>query len=183
MEIDRPYISDWNLLIRDVKVEDSGCYTCKTNTFPVRIKFVELKVLVPSQILNKNEIGKKKEILTKEGETVNITCIVSGIPTPRVKWYRRPLKDTVEGIVNVTSEIKRQGSGERDSCIYTVEKPHIGMEGEILVIHNVSRYCNGIYQCVASNDVPPAAEMDTAVLVEYSCAFGFIERWYALAAL
>jgi hypothetical protein len=42
----------------------------------------------------------------------------------------------------------------------------IGMEGEILVIHNVSRYCDGIYQCVASNDVPPAVEMETAVFVE-----------------
>lgn len=40
------------------------------------------------------------------------------------------------------------------------------MEGEILVIHNVSRYCDGIYQCVASNDVPPAVEMETAVFVE-----------------
>lgn len=42
----------------------------------------------------------------------------------------------------------------------------IGMEGEILVIHNVSRFCDGVYQCVASNDVPPAVEMETKVTVE-----------------
>lgn len=42
----------------------------------------------------------------------------------------------------------------------------IGMEGEILVIHNVSRFCDGVYQCVASNDVPPAVEMETEVIVE-----------------
>lgn len=42
----------------------------------------------------------------------------------------------------------------------------IGMEGEILVIHNVSRFCDGVYQCVASNDVPPAVEMETKVIVE-----------------
>ena len=42
----------------------------------------------------------------------------------------------------------------------------IGMEGEILVIHNISRYCDGVYQCLASNDVPPNVEMETTVIVE-----------------
>ena len=40
------------------------------------------------------------------------------------------------------------------------------MEGEILVIHNISRYCDGVYQCLASNDVPPNVEMETTVIVE-----------------
>ncbi|XP_061167393.1 opioid-binding protein/cell adhesion molecule homolog isoform X2 [Saccostrea echinata] len=151
--IDRPYTRDWNLLIRDVKVKDRGRYICQINTHPIKTKPVELNVLVPPQILNENEDGTRKEILSKEGETVNVICNVSGIPAPSVKWYRRPLEDTV-------------GS----------KKERIGMEGEILVIHNVSRYCDGVYQCVASNDVPPAVEMETAVFVEFQPEVSLINK-------
>lgn len=50
---------------------------------------------VPPQILNENDDGSRREILSKEGETVNVICNVSGIPPPSVKWYRRPLEDTL----------------------------------------------------------------------------------------
>ncbi|XP_062619049.1 opioid-binding protein/cell adhesion molecule homolog [Saccostrea cucullata] len=176
--IDRPYTRDWNLLIRDVKVKDRGRYICQINTHPIKTKPVELNVLVPPQILNENEDGTRKEILSKEGETVNVICNVSGIPAPSVKWYRRPLEETVESKKEslITSELERRESGEREPCIYTTEKTGIGMEGEILVIHNVSRYCDGIYQCVASNDVPPAVEMETAVFVEFQPEVSLINK-------
>lgn len=141
--IDRPYTRDWNLIIHDVKVKDRGRYICQINTQPIKTKPVDLNVLVPPQILN-DEGGRREEIIAKEGDTVNVVCNVSGIPAPSVKWYRRPLTDT-EG----------------------KERERIGMEGEILVIHNVSRFCDGVYQCVASNDVPPAVEMETEVIVEF----------------
>lgn len=141
--IDRPYTRDWNLIIHDVKVKDRGRYICQINTQPIKTKPVDLNVLVPPQILN-DEGGRREEIIAKEGDTVNVVCNVSGIPAPSVKWYRRPLTDT-EG----------------------KERERIGMEGEILVIHNVSRFCDGMYQCVASNDVPPAVEMETEVIVEF----------------
>lgn len=32
----------------------------------------------------------------------------------------------------------------------------VGVNGEVLVIHNVTRYCGDIYECVAFNGVPPA---------------------------
>lgn len=140
--IDRPYTRDWNLIIHDVKVKDRGRYICQINTQPIKTKPVDLNVLVPPQILN--DEGGGREIIAKEGETVNVVCNVSGDPAPSVKWYRRPLTDT-EG----------------------KERERIGMEGEILVIHNVSRFCDGVYQCVASNDVPPAVEMETKVIVEF----------------
>lgn len=140
--IDRPYTRDWNLIIHDVKVKDRGRYICQINTQPIKTKPVDLNVLVPPQILNDD--GGGREIIAKEGETVNVVCNVSGDPAPSVKWYRRPLTD-IEG----------------------KERERIGMEGEILVIHNVSRFCDGVYQCVASNDVPPAVEMETKVIVEF----------------
>ena len=42
----------------------------------------------------------------------------------------------------------------------------VGINGEILIIHNISRYCDGIYECVAFNDVPPAVNRVISVMVE-----------------
>lgn len=48
----------------------------------------------------------------------------------------------------------------------------VGINGEILIIHNISRYCDGIYECVAFNDVPPAVNRVIGVMVECEyCAF------------
>ena len=42
----------------------------------------------------------------------------------------------------------------------------IGMKGEMIIIQNVSRYCDDIYECVADNGVPPAQSRQMRVTVE-----------------
>lgn len=42
----------------------------------------------------------------------------------------------------------------------------VGINGETLIIHNITRYCDGIYECVAFNDVPPAVNRVISVMVE-----------------
>jgi len=42
----------------------------------------------------------------------------------------------------------------------------IGLTGEMIVIQNVSRYCDDIYECVASNGVPPSVNRQMRVTVE-----------------
>ena len=42
----------------------------------------------------------------------------------------------------------------------------IGTTGEVLIIHNVSRYCDGTYECVAYNNVEPAVTRQIKVFVE-----------------
>jgi len=42
----------------------------------------------------------------------------------------------------------------------------IGLTGEMIVIQNVSRYCDDIYECVASNGVPPSVSRQMRVTVE-----------------
>ena len=37
--------------------------------------------------------------------------------------------------------------------------------GEILVIHNVSRFCDGTFECVAYNDVGSSVSKEIKVLV------------------
>ena len=42
----------------------------------------------------------------------------------------------------------------------------IGLLGEMIVIQNVSRYCDDIYECVASNGVPPSVSRQMRITVE-----------------
>jgi hypothetical protein len=41
--------------------------------------------------------------------------------------------------------------------------------GEVLLIHNVSRYCGGLYECVAYNNVDKAASRQ--IKVEVICKY------------
>ena len=44
ISVERPYIKEWNLLIRQVRYNDSGTYECRINTKPKQIKKVTLSV-------------------------------------------------------------------------------------------------------------------------------------------
>ena len=44
MSVERPFVRDWNLLIRHVSVNDNGEYTCQINTDPIQIKRIRLTV-------------------------------------------------------------------------------------------------------------------------------------------
>lgn len=45
MSVERPKVADWNLMIREVRYNDSGEYMCQINSVPVRIKRIWLFVL------------------------------------------------------------------------------------------------------------------------------------------
>ncbi|XP_053406303.1 limbic system-associated membrane protein-like [Mercenaria mercenaria] len=137
--IERPFTKDWNLHIRKAAYSDRGQYTCQINTNPVMTKTVMLIVLVPSKIIN--EFSSRDQTV-REGETVTLVCNVTGVPTPDVKWYRLPNEGT--------QTKKRIGTGE------------------VLIIHNVSRYCDGTYECVAYNNVDPAVTRQIKMFVVFA---------------
>ncbi|XP_048733403.1 opioid-binding protein/cell adhesion molecule-like isoform X2 [Ostrea edulis] len=189
MVLDRPHTKDWNLLLHDVKYEDRGRYTCQINTLPIKTKTIELIVLVPPEILDTSS----NDLTTKEGDTVTLTCNVTGIPRPTVQWFRKPHADSQEHHkerVKTTTHGHYGNQLSDDHCLYTVShrayevqlpsapiatvighdpvvNNGVGINGEILIIHNVSRYCDGIYECVAFNDVPPAVNRVISVMVEF----------------
>lgn len=161
--VERPFTNDWNLLIHDVKYSDAGKYVCQINTKPVKTKTVMLHVLVPPKI---DADLSSNDIITREGQTVTLTCNVSGIPPPVVHWFRRPL-DAALANNKEKLEPSKQTYYHRPSCTYTFHKTGVGMNGEFLIIHNISRYCDGLYECVAFNDVPPAVTKEIKVEVEF----------------
>ncbi|KAJ8304477.1 hypothetical protein KUTeg_018060, partial [Tegillarca granosa] len=138
--VERPRNEDWNLLIRDVRYKDRGTYICQLNTNPVKTKYVALHVLVPPKISN---TLSSKDIAVPEGSDVTLVCNVTGVPQPTVHWHRQPLG---------------QSPGKH--------RQRIGLNGEILIIKNISRYCNGLYECFAFNDVPPAVNRGMKVMVK-----------------
>ena len=63
-------------------------------------------------------------------------------------------------------DITMKDSMEFSSFDFMLFPLGVGINGEILIIHNISRYCDGIYECVAFNDVPPAVNRVISVMVE-----------------
>ncbi|XP_071171432.1 lachesin-like isoform X1 [Mytilus edulis] len=141
ISVERPFKDDWNLYIRDVEHSDAGKYMCQINTDPVKIKYVMLYVHEPPRIIEESSTSKKT---AKEGDTVQLFCNATGIPEPTVTWYRR------------RSDINRQA------------KEVVGQNGEVLIIYNISRYCEDLYECVAVNGIQPAASKEIKVVVEFS---------------
>ncbi|PVD19834.1 hypothetical protein C0Q70_20327 [Pomacea canaliculata] len=172
LSVERPFSKDWNLHIRNVQHKDQGLYNCQINTSPVKIKTVHLKVQgeivlfvsfsVPAKII---ENLSSSDTTVREGETVTLVCNVTGIPLPRVTWYRH------------VSDKKGQeresefcpGSNCKTFFLFLHEvRSWIGVSGEVLIIHNISRYCGDVYECVAFNDVPPAINRMIKVDVQFS---------------
>ncbi|XP_067666670.1 limbic system-associated membrane protein-like isoform X2 [Haliotis asinina] len=143
ISLERPYVKEWNLHIRNVKPSDQGTYSCQINTDPVQVRPIRLHVHVPARI---NRQLSTDDITAKEGETVSLVCNATGVPSPTVTWFR---------IL----------SGIRDKS--EAGKERIGVEGEVLLIYNVTRYCDDVYECVAFNNVPPADSKRMRVNVEF----------------
>ncbi|XP_060563610.1 neurotrimin-like isoform X2 [Ruditapes philippinarum] len=139
MSIERPFVRDWNLHIRHVQVHDDGEYTCQINTDPIQIKRILLKVQVPAEIDN---TSSSVDTTVREGQTVKLQCVATGIPEPSISWYRNTLQTNQE-------------------------KEHVGHTGEILIIHNISRYCGGQYECQASNNIAQPVHRVMNVEVEF----------------
>ncbi|KAK3097563.1 hypothetical protein FSP39_010876 [Pinctada imbricata] len=138
--VERPFIGDWNLHIRSVKYEDRGIYTCTVNTNPVYSKRIRLIVQVPAEILD--YASTSMTVRVNEKENVHLWCNATGVPPPRVTWYRK------EGIA--LTEYKK-----------------VGDEGQELIIKNISRHCGGVYKCMAYNGVEPAVTREISVEVEF----------------
>ncbi|CAG5122880.1 unnamed protein product, partial [Candidula unifasciata] len=137
ISVERPFMKDWNLHLRNVSVTDAGVYKCQINTDPVGTKKINLVVTEPPRIIDHT---MPTDIEKPEGEMVELFCNATGTPQPEISWYR----------------LHKKGNGVRE---------RVGQTGESLVIHNISRMCGDTYECVASNGVEPAASQTFKVTV------------------
>ncbi|XP_076436130.1 lachesin-like [Babylonia areolata] len=141
IHVDHTFAREWNLRLERVKYGDQGIYTCQVNTDPVISYTVHLTVVVPPRLTNDVTAGSV-EVL--EGNRAELVCNATGIPTPTITWFRQTARPSS------TSQLLR-----------------IGETGQVLVIHNVTRHCKGVYLCVAENGVPPSVRREIRVQVKF----------------
>lgn len=154
----RDHPGEWDLHIRDVEPTDQGQYNCQINTQPVKINKVNLFVLVQPTL---HAAMSSRDKTAKEGDTVELVCNVSGIPHPNVTWYRKSINGKLP-----KERVGMTGDGLNTCVLCCV--PGIGMTGEVLMIHNISRYCNDMYECVADNGVANAVNHVIKVTVFFT---------------
>ncbi|KAG7188130.1 hypothetical protein KM043_013353 [Ampulex compressa] len=92
------------LMVKEVKPEFAGTYTCRaenvggsvTCTATVNIQDTTWEETV--ELLSPTFVKRLSPVKVMDGESVNLTCVVRGKPTPRVEWYHdsKPIKEGKE---------------------------------------------------------------------------------------
>ncbi|XP_072488821.1 hemicentin-2 isoform X7 [Notamacropus eugenii] len=112
-----------SLQIEKVDLRDEGIYTCMaTNLAGEAKRDVVLKVMVPPNI----EPGLVNKAVL-ENTSVSLECLASGVPTPRISWYRG-----------------RQPISPKPGVMVLAD-------GRVLRIKRAQLSDAGSYRCVASN--------------------------------
>ncbi|KAH9519065.1 hypothetical protein Btru_009031 [Bulinus truncatus] len=147
--VERPFLNDWNLHIRKVRAEDAwDDYTCMISTNPAQSSRVRLVVHEPPTIIDL--WSTPTTITVKERTHVDLVCNVTGNPPPSVTWSR----------VSTGQWLDQGPAGFRNVIS--------SKDGAVLVLPNITRYCDDIYECVAFNGVDPAATREIRVDVQFA---------------
>lgn len=97
---------NYKLIIKEVKTELSGKYTCK-----VKNEFGENESSSTLTVESKPKIIKKLvDQRIKEGETLNLKFEVSGLPEPEVKWFKDGQDVSADARIKITRDTQRKES-------------------------------------------------------------------------
>ncbi|KAK3762088.1 hypothetical protein RRG08_037185 [Elysia crispata] len=136
--VDTNHKNDWNLKLENVKIGDGGEYACTVNTKPAITHKVHLTVVEPPRITTPSQ---DSELNVPEFERVILNCTASGTPRPTITWKRQAeAKETKNEIIGT---------------------------GNILIIHNTTRDCGGVYYCEAENSAHRTARRIFDIKVEF----------------
>ncbi|XP_037042508.1 opioid-binding protein/cell adhesion molecule isoform X2 [Bradysia coprophila] len=136
----------WTLVIRNVKMEDSGQYMCQVNTDPMKMQTAFLEVVIPPDIIYEETSG---DMMVPEGSSAKLICKARGFPKPKITWRREDGREI----------IARNGSHGKTKALV--------VEGEMLWLSKVTRSEMGAYLCIASNAVPPSVSKRIKLQVHF----------------
>ncbi|KAH9592566.1 hypothetical protein MS3_00004447 [Schistosoma haematobium] len=137
------YQDGFNLIIRDIEIEDEGIYTCIARNVVGKAKFdIELDVQGKPKFLD-SSIGGKIDVT--QGDNLVLECKVEGDPKPIVEWRK-------DGRI-----ILPQGPGTSTGTLYGSNMGSIGPaivispDGYTLTIYSVTEAVTGSFTCSAIN--------------------------------
>ncbi|XP_040264776.1 hemicentin-1 isoform X1 [Bufo bufo] len=114
------------LSIVNTQTSDMGKYTCvATNSVGEDDRIFTVNVHVPPKIIDNQETPVKLTAIL--GTSINIECLVTGVPTPQINWLKNGLP------LLVTSQVRLLSSGQ------------------MLRISRVQKSDEGAYTCLTSN--------------------------------
>ncbi|XP_012537087.1 obscurin isoform X3 [Monomorium pharaonis] len=97
---------NYKLIIKEVKTELKGCYTCKVkNEYGENSSSSNLTVNTRPKLLK-----KLADQRLKEGDTLTLTFEVSGTPDPEVTWYKDGEEVTADARIKITRDSQRKES-------------------------------------------------------------------------
>ncbi|KAL3870864.1 hypothetical protein ACJMK2_038896 [Sinanodonta woodiana] len=129
VRIDTNPYGESNLEINPVRKTDTGRYICKTGPTGNMVTHTNIELIVQfGPKLSWESINRTMH----EGETGELWCNASGIPKPTIEWFRK---------FRVNNDTRYE---------------NIGISGNMLRIHNITRYAKDIYKCHASNELGSA---------------------------
>ncbi|XP_060245885.1 hemicentin-2 [Meriones unguiculatus] len=103
------------LVIRGVAPEDAGNYSCRaTNEVGTDEETVTLYYTDPPSISAVNAV-----VLTAVGEEAVLLCAASGVPPPRIIWYRGGLEVILAPEGSTSGMLRIPAAQERDAGLYT----------------------------------------------------------------
>lgn len=132
--------STYTLQITKIQKADTGLYQCQViiGSASKLTKDAWVLVKIPPIILD----NSTQSVQTTSGASVILHCYATGFPEPKVSWRRE------------NNDILPTGG-----AVY---------RGNILAIHNISKFDRGTYYCIAENDVGKGAKRHVGVEVEFA---------------
>ncbi|XP_043603055.1 basement membrane-specific heparan sulfate proteoglycan core protein isoform X21 [Bombus pyrosoma] len=119
------------LIIRDLKVSDSGIYICQiSDGVHIGYKNVTLTVGVPPRV-----IVEPSSLQVMEGEPAEFRCEATGNPPPRVEWIRvyGPMSP---GVVVNNGILLLRSASRYDAAEYKcVARNNVGMDERTVILH------------------------------------------------
>lgn len=132
--------STYTLQISKIQQMDTGLYQCQV-IIGSTSKLAEdswVNVRIPPVILD----NSTQTVQTTSGQSVYLSCYADGFPKPKITWRRE------------NNDVLPTGG-----AVY---------RGNILAIHNISKYDRGTYYCIADNGVGKGAQRHVGVEVEFA---------------
>lgn len=92
------------LLLKEIKPEYAGTYTCRAEnvlgsvTCTASVNLLETTWEEAPELVSPTFVKRLSPVRVMDGESVDLTCIVTGKPTPKIQWFhdKKPIKEGKE---------------------------------------------------------------------------------------